>query len=143
MQVQIRLLAALALASVTPQLSADQVWFSGLGYLPNDDPSPNSWAFGVSPDGAVVVGRSTAGFIPEILNLDIIDDVVTVSNEQAFDWARRAAHEEGLLCGISSGANLYAADQVARRPESKGKMIVTIAPSAGERYLSTPLFHAD
>jgi cysteine synthase A len=81
-----------------------------------------------------------AGFIPEILNLDVIDDVVQVSNDEAFAWARRAAREEGILCGISSGAALCAADQVARRPESKGKMIVVILASAGERYLSTPLF---
>ena len=81
-----------------------------------------------------------AGFIPDILNLDVIDDVVTVSNEEAFDWARRAAREEGILCGISSGAALCAASQVAQRPENQGKMIVVILASAGERYLSTPLF---
>ncbi len=81
-----------------------------------------------------------AGFIPEVLNLDVIDDVVRVSNDEAFAWARRAAREEGILCGISSGAALCAADQVARRPANKGKMIVVILASAGERYLSTPLF---
>lgn len=81
-----------------------------------------------------------AGFIPEVLNLDVIDDVVQVSNDEAFAWSRRAAREEGILCGISSGAALCAANQVARRPESNGKMIVVILASAGERYLSTPLF---
>ncbi len=81
-----------------------------------------------------------AGFIPDNLNLDVVDDVVTVSNDEAFDWARRAARREGLLCGISSGAALCAADQVARRPESAGKVIVVVLASAGERYLSTPLF---
>jgi len=81
-----------------------------------------------------------AGFIPEVLNLDVIDDVVRVSSDEAFAWARRAAREEGILCGISSGAALCAADQVARRPENRGKMIVVILASAGERYLSTPLF---
>jgi len=81
-----------------------------------------------------------AGFIPGNLNLDIVDDVVQVTNDQAFQWARRAAKEEGILCGISSGAALYAADQVARRPENTGKLIVAILASAGERYLSTPLF---
>ena len=81
-----------------------------------------------------------AGFIPEVLNLDVIDEVVTVGNEAAFAWARRAAKEEGILCGISSGAALCAADQVARRPDSEGKLIVVVLPSFGERYLSTPLF---
>jgi len=81
-----------------------------------------------------------AGFIPDILNLDVIDEVVQVSNDEAFAWARRAAREEGILCGISSGAALCAANQVASRPENAGKMIIVILPSAGERYLSTPLF---
>jgi cysteine synthase A len=81
-----------------------------------------------------------AGFIPDNLHLNIVDEVLQVSNDQAFDWARRAAKQEGILCGISSGAALCAADWVAQRPESRGKLIVVILPSAGERYLSTPLF---
>jgi len=81
-----------------------------------------------------------AGFIPDVLNLDIIDEVQHVTNEDSFAWARRAARDAGILCGISSGAALCVADRVARRPENKGKIIVTILPSAGERYLSTPLF---
>ncbi len=81
-----------------------------------------------------------AGFIPEILNLDIIDGVERVTNEEAFDWARRAARDEGLFCGISSGAALCAADRVARKPENAGKTIVVVLPDFGERYLSTPLF---
>ncbi len=81
-----------------------------------------------------------AGFIPGNLNLDVIDDVVQVPNDDAFRWARRAAKEEGILCGISSGAALFAANQIAQRPENTGKIIVAILASAGERYLSTPLF---
>ncbi len=81
-----------------------------------------------------------AGFIPENLNMDAVDEVVRVTNDDAFQWARRASREEGLLCGISSGAALCAADKVARMPENKGKFIVVVLPSFGERYLSTPLF---
>jgi cysteine synthase A len=69
----------------------------------------------------------------------LIKESIPVANDDAFAMARRLAKEEGILCGISSGANVWAAIQVARRPENKGKLIVTIAPSTGERYLSTPL----
>lgn len=82
-----------------------------------------------------------AGFIPGVLDLSLIDDVVRVANEDAFAWARKAARQEGILCGISSGAALCAANEIANRPENAGKMIVVILPSCGERYLSTPLFH--
>ncbi len=81
-----------------------------------------------------------AGFVPENLHLDVVDEVVRVSNDDAFSWARRASREEGILCGISSGAALCAANEVAKMPENKGKMIIAILASAGERYLSTPLF---
>jgi cysteine synthase len=80
-----------------------------------------------------------AGFIPKNLNLQIVDDVITVSNEDAFAFARRLALEEGILAGISTGANVWAALQVAKRPENKGKLIVTVGCSTGERYLSTAL----
>ena len=80
-----------------------------------------------------------AGFVPKNLNLEIVDDVVTVSNDDAITTARRLALEEGILAGISTGANVWAALQVARRPENRGKLIVTIGCSTGERYLSTAL----
>ena len=81
-----------------------------------------------------------AGFIPEILNTKVVDEVITVTNEQAFEFGRDLAKREGILCGISSGAAVCAALEVARRSENKGKQIVVILPSTGERYLSTELF---
>ena len=82
-----------------------------------------------------------AGFVPQVLDPAILDEVVTVTNENAFDTARRLAREEGILCGISSGAAVWAALQVARRPEAAGKLIVVILASTGERYISTELFN--
>ncbi len=81
-----------------------------------------------------------ANFVPEILDREVYDEVIDVNAETAVEWARRAAREEGLLVGLSSGATLAAADQVARRPENAGKLIVAIIASFGERYLSTILF---
>src|SRR5262245_48741783 len=81
-----------------------------------------------------------AGFVPKNLDTSLLDDVVTVTNEESFEWARRLARDEGLMVGISSGANMCAAARVAARPEFAGKRIVTIMASLGERYLSTPLF---
>jgi cysteine synthase A len=81
-----------------------------------------------------------AGFIPNVLNRQIIDEIIRVRNEDAFSTARRMAKEEGILVGISSGAAMWAALQVARHPVNTSKLIVVIIPSFGERYLSTPLF---
>ena len=81
-----------------------------------------------------------AGFVPGNLHTDVVDEVIQITDDEAFDWARRLAKEEGIFGGISSGGNMAAAARVAARPENKGKMIVTIMASFGERYLSTPLF---
>jgi cysteine synthase A len=83
-----------------------------------------------------------AGFVPEVLNTKIIDEIVTVTNDQAFETGRRVAASEGILCGISSGAAVWAAMEMAKRDENKGKQIVVVLPSTGERYLSTELMVA-
>jgi cysteine synthase A len=111
---------------------------------------PGFKAIAVEPDASPVLSGGTkgphpiqgigAGFVPEILNTQIYDEIIRVKNEDAFQTARRMAREEGLLVGISSGAATWAALQVASRPEFHGKLIVVVIPSFGERYLSTPLF---
>ncbi len=111
---------------------------------------PGFQAIAVEPEASPMLSKGTkgphpiqgigAGFVPAVLNTAIYDEVITVKNDDAFATARAAAKEEGLLVGISSGAALWAAMQVARRPENAGKLIVTIIPSYGERYLSTALF---
>ena len=112
--------------------------------------NPDLKIVAVEPAGSPLLSEGTtgphkiqgigAGFVPDILNTEIYDEVVTVENEDAFATGREVAKAEGLLVGISSGAALWAATQVAKRPENKGKNIVVILPDNGERYLSTALF---
>ena len=111
---------------------------------------PSFKVIAVEPDASPVLSGGAkgphpiqgigAGFVPDILNTKIYDEIIRVKNEDAFQTARRMAREEGLLVGISSGAAIWAALQTANRPENAGKLIVVIIPSFGERYLSTPLF---
>jgi cysteine synthase A len=111
---------------------------------------PSFQCIAVEPDASAVLSGGPkgphpmqgigAGFVPEILNREICDEIIRVKNDDALETARRAAREEGLLVGISSGAALWAGVQVARRPENSGKLIIAIIPSFGERYLSTVLF---
>lgn len=90
--------------------------------------------------GAHKIQGIGAGFVPEILNTDIYDEIITVGSDDAFKTGKSIAHKEGVLVGISSGAAVWAAAQIAKRPENKGKTIVALLPDTGERYLSTPMF---
>ena len=81
-----------------------------------------------------------AGFVPDVLDRSVYDEVIAVENEEAFAAGRSIAHTEGILIGISSGAAVFAAVQLAKRPENRGKVIVALLPDTGERYLSTPMF---
>jgi cysteine synthase len=110
-------------------------------------------AIAVEPEDSQVLSGGThsphkiqgigAGFVPDVLNRDIIDEIVTVSNDNAFKTAKDLAKKEGILAGISAGANVWAAIEIAKREENKGKLIVVIIPDTGERYLSTPLAEED
>ena len=114
--------------------------FRAVAVEPQDSPVISQTRSGqpVKPGPHKIQGTG-AGFVPDNLHLDIVDEVLTVSNDDAFAMARRICKEEGMLVGISTGANVHAAMQVARRPENQGKLIVTIGCSTGERYLTTAL----
>jgi cysteine synthase A len=114
--------------------------FLAIAVEPKDSPVISQTRSGqpVKPGPHKIQGTG-AGFVPDNLHLDIVDEVITVSNDDAFSMARRICKEEGLLVGISTGANVHVAMEVAKRPENKGKLIVTIGCSTGERYLTTPL----
>jgi cysteine synthase A len=114
--------------------------FQSIAVEPRDSPVISQTRSGqpVKPGPHKIQGTG-AGFVPDNLHLDIVDEVITVSNEEAFAMARRICKEEGILVGISTGANVHVALEVAKRPENKGKLIVTVGCSTGERYLSTPL----
>ena len=118
------------------------------GYLKQQNPDVKVVA--VEPSGSPVLSKGVAGphkiqgigagFVPDTLNTDIYDEIITVENEDAFATGRELAKTEGVLVGISSGAAVWAASQLAKRPENKGKIIVALLPDTGERYLSTPMF---
>jgi cysteine synthase A len=114
--------------------------FRSIAVEPKDSPVITQTRNGqpVKPGPHKIQGTG-AGFVPKNLNLQVVDDVITVSNEDAIATARRLADQDGILAGISTGANVWAALEVAKRPENKGKLIVTIGCSTGERYLSTAL----
>ena len=128
------------LTGVAEAIKARKPEFKAVAVEPKDSPVITQTLKGepLKPGPHKIQGAG-AGFIPGNLHLDIVDEVITVTNEDAFAVARRMAKEEGLLVGISTGANVWAALELARRPENKGKLIVTVACSTGERYLSTPL----
>jgi len=123
------------ITGVSEVIKARKPSFKAVAVEPHDSPVLS----GGQPGPHKIQGIG-AGFVPDVLNTRIIDEIITVTNEDAFEVARAMARKEGILCGISSGAAVWAALQVAARPENAQKTIVTILPSTGERYISTPLF---
>ncbi len=112
--------------------------FKAIAVEPKDSPVLS----GGKPGSHEIQGIG-AGFIPDVLNIEVIDEIIQVTNYDAFETARRLARDEGILCGISSGAAVWAALEVARRSENRGKLIVVVLPDTGERYLSTPLVQVE
>ncbi|GHU34988.1 O-acetylserine sulfhydrylase [Betaproteobacteria bacterium] len=123
------------LTGVSEVIKARKPSFKAIAVEPDTSPVLSG-----GPKGPHPIQGIGAGFVPDVLNTSIYDEVVRVKADDAFATARRAAREEGLLVGISSGAALWAGIEVAKRPENAGKLIVVVIPSFGERYLSTPLF---
>jgi cysteine synthase A len=123
------------ITGVSEVIKARKPSFKAIAVEPKDSPVLS----GGKPGPHKIQGIG-AGFVPQVLNVSIIDEVVGVSNEDAFDTARRLARQEGILCGISSGAAVWAALQVAGREQNRGKQIVVVVPSTGERYITTELF---
>ena len=128
------------ISGVAEVIKARRPDFKAVAVEPADSPVITQTMHGepVKPGPHKIQGTG-AGFVPGNLDMGIVDEVITVTNDEAFAMARRLAKEEGILAGISSGANVHAAIELARRPENAGKLIVTVACSTGERYLSTPL----
>jgi len=128
------------LTGVSEVIKSRKKTFRAIAVEPKDSPVITQTRAGqpVKPGPHKIQGTG-AGFVPDNLHLDIVDEVITVSNDDAFAMARRICKEEGMLVGISTGANVHVAMEVAKRPENKGKLIVTIGCSTGERYLTTAL----
>jgi len=128
------------ITGVSEVLKTRKKSFQAIAVEPKDSPVITQTRAGqpVKPGPHKIQGTG-AGFIPDNLHLDIVDEVITVSNEDAFAMARRICKEEGMLVGISTGANVHVALEVAKRPENRGKLIVTVGCSTGERYLTTAL----